>query len=121
MGDAKDRNHAAYLAYTGALRAWFVGFGVGGPALIYANDYVREAVVNKGALKEITTLFLVGALLQIGIALLNKYVNWRVYKPTNGNNGCLEGLKDRIEIDMACDWATVIVYGFAIVCLLFIV
>lgn len=76
--DATD-SLKSYLEYNKILRAWFVAFGVGGPALFLVNDKVADKFAKLGSLKILAALFLIGATAQVLGAFLNKIANWYVY------------------------------------------
>ncbi len=68
-----------YAEYNRTLRAWFVVFGVGGPATLIVNKELSMQLAQAGALRYVVALFLVGAMAQIAIALINKTASWYCY------------------------------------------
>jgi hypothetical protein len=71
---------AAYTEYNKVLRAWFVAFGVGGPALFLINDEIGTRLAKTGQLGSVAKLFLIGTGSQIAGAFINKVSNWYVYR-----------------------------------------
>jgi hypothetical protein len=68
-----------YAEYNRTLRAWFVVFGVGGPATLIVNQELSLQLARAGALRYVVGLFLVGAAAQVAIALVNKTASWYCY------------------------------------------
>lgn len=68
-----------YAEYNRTLRAWFVVFGVGGPATLIVNKDLSLQLAQAGALRYVVALFLVGAAAQVAIALINKTASWYCY------------------------------------------
>ena len=87
--DAEDASDGfgAYLEYNKVLRTWFVGFGIGGPALLLVNNSIAKSLVEAGQLRAVVFLFLLGTTAQVLGALLNKIANWYVYIGTIGAKG----------------------------------
>jgi len=75
MSDNLDK----YTEYNKVLRAWFVAFGVGGPALFLVSDAVRNRLIDTGEMRTVVILFLLGATIQIVIAFINKIINWYLH------------------------------------------
>jgi hypothetical protein len=68
-----------YAEYNRTLRAWFVVFGVGGPATLIVNKELSLQLAQAGALRYVVALFLIGAAAQVAIALVNKTASWYCY------------------------------------------
>ena len=68
-----------YEEYMKTLRAWFVAFGIGAPALFITQAHLTEPLIKSGQAVCIAILFLGGMAIQIGIAALNKWINWYLY------------------------------------------
>jgi len=79
VGDAKDE-FSAYLEYNRVLRSWFVAFGVGGPALFLINEQLGKRLAEKGQLRVVGAMFLIGTGSQVLGAVVNKIGNWYVYR-----------------------------------------
>ena len=71
-----NEEFAAYLEYNRILRAWFVAFGIGGPALFLINRPIGERLAENGQLQAVAAMFLIGAGSQVLGAMLNKIGNW---------------------------------------------
>jgi len=117
--DVSD-NFSFYLEYNKVLRAWFVAFGIGGPAFFLINEHIAHRLAELGELNRVATLFLVGAASQILGAFLNKVVNWYVYmSETAGANTtqwkykAADWLLKQFWIDMAIDVLTMGCFGVA--------
>ena len=76
---SKENLYDAYKEYNKTLRAWFVAYGVGLPALVLTNEKLIENAKNSGEAKLVAWLFAAGVLLQLSIAALNKWANWFQY------------------------------------------
>ena len=79
MANSANEYHAVYAEYSRTLRTWFVAYGVGGPVVILAQDKVASLVINSGYRWRIAAFFSVGVLLQIILALINKYAAYANY------------------------------------------
>ena len=111
---------SAYLEYNRVLRAWFVAFGVGGPALFLINPQVGARLVEKGQLRAVAAMFLVGTGSQVLGAVLNKISNWYVYR---GSNDVTYQVKWQFKffnwfvhqfwIDVLLDLSTITLFGCA--------
>ena len=120
-------SHDLYSEYNKVLRSWFVAFGVGGPAMILVNEDVRSQLVNSGQLKSVVVLFLIGVAAQVGIALLNKVLNWygycgeesETFKETRRYR-LANSVLEWFWLDIAADLAAVVVFGWAIIKVFFV-
>lgn len=72
-------HYAVYTEYSKILRTWFVGYGVGGPTLILSQKDVWENLAKVGNIKFVAYYFILGVVLQVIIALLNKSIMWVSY------------------------------------------
>lgn len=79
MANSANEYHAVYAEYSRTLRTWFVAYGVGGPVVILAQDKVASLVINSGYGWRIAAFFSTGVLLQILLALINKYAAYANY------------------------------------------
>ena len=110
----------AYLEYNKVLRTWFVGFGIGGPALLLVNNNIAKSLVEAGQLRDVVFLFLIGTTAQVLGALLNKIANWYVYIGTIDPNmkgsrrqRFADWLISQFWIDIAVDVSTIACFGYA--------
>jgi hypothetical protein len=76
----KTSHFENYADYSRTLRAWLVAYGIGGPVLFVTNDKVSERVAKSGYADLIILFFLVGVLLQIVLATVNKWGAWHMYR-----------------------------------------
>jgi len=119
-GDDGSDAQQAYVEYNKTLRAWFIAFGAGGPALLLVEEDLRNALCEANALRHVVILFLIGVAAQVAGAVLNKWVNWGMYY------GCVESaakdrwycrlashLHNKAWIDIALDAATIFLFGCA--------
>ena len=123
----QERNEEAkrcfdsYTEYTKMLRAWLVAYGIGGPILFLTKKEISEKIAQSPDAKCIVYLFLIGMALQIGLAVVNKWLNWYVYSlDSRSSQKCrwwhtfVRWLIYQFWIDMVCDllaigafvWAT---------------
>lgn len=117
--DASD-GFGAYLEYNKVLRTWFVGFGIGGPALLLVNNSIAKSLVEAGQLRDVVFLFLLGTTAQVLGALLNKVANWYVYIGTidpalkgSRRQRFADWLISQFWIDIAVDVLTIVSFGYA--------
>ena len=120
--DADDGSDgfSAYLEYNKVLRTWFVGFGIGGPALLLVNNNIAKSLVEAGQLRDVVSFFLIGTTAQVLGALLNKIANWYVYLGTidAGLKGSrrqrfAEWAISQFWIDIVVDLLTIGCFGYA--------
>ena len=71
--------YPAYSEFSKTVRTWFVGFGIGGPVVLMANERAWPAIVASGCSRDIGWLFLIGGAFQVLCALLNKHSMWYLY------------------------------------------
>ncbi|HAR46007.1 MAG: hypothetical protein A2X56_08245 [Nitrospirae bacterium GWC2_57_13] len=110
-----------YFEYNRTLRAWFVAFGIGGPALFLVNEHVSARLVAAGRLYLVAALFVIGAAAQVIGALMNKISNWYVYYSclddeftSTRKYRLAEWLIDQFWIDILLDVVTILAFGAAI-------
>jgi hypothetical protein len=71
--------YAAYEKHSAILRTWLVAYGVGAPVLVLTNEKVWELLRQSGDSRFIAGCFLLGVVLQVIIAALNKTLMWSSY------------------------------------------
>ncbi|SDR10819.1 hypothetical protein [Pseudoxanthomonas sp. CF125] len=71
---------ANYAEYSKTFRAWMVAYGIGGPVLFLLNKDAPQAIAASPNVAWIVGLFLTGVVLQILLALLNKWAAWHMYR-----------------------------------------
>jgi hypothetical protein len=69
----------SYSEFSRTVRTWFVGFGIGGPVVLMANEKIWNQLSKSGLLRDIGWLFLIGAGLQVISAILSKHSMWHLY------------------------------------------
>ena len=96
-----------YVGINSTLRAWFIAAGVGGPAFILANAPIQEKLARQGNLRCTLVIFGIGIAAQVGIAVLNKHLNWLLYRDRelggSKNHAFLEWLSEKYSLDFAAD------------------
>lgn len=113
-------NLEQYSEYNKILRSWFVAFGFGGPAVFLVNEEVRNQLVTTGNMRLVVILFLFGASAQIGIALINKILNWYAYGDkgteyeTTRRYKISNAVLDWFWLDILADLFTLVAFGWAI-------
>ncbi|MCX6554489.1 MAG: hypothetical protein NTZ12_05665 [Candidatus Aminicenantes bacterium] len=122
--DKAEGYHAGYREYNKALRTWLVAFGIGGPVLLITKETVLNRVIQQGKLKSIVTLFLIGAVLQIVIAFINKIECWYSYYcqvdenfRKSGRGRFMLWLDTQFWLDISFDLASMICFGLSILLL----
>jgi hypothetical protein len=119
---ATDTNeyYQAYVDYSRTLRTWLVAYGVGGPALMLTNTRVGEALSQSGHARLVAALFLVGVVVQITLAAVNKTAMWICYfsdgdEETNEEWWCRAAawLSTQYWIDLVCDLVSLTAFAVA--------
>jgi putative heme degradation protein len=115
------RSYSTYLEYNKVLRTWFVSFGVGGPAILLANDTLAIMLSQAEQLRTVVLLFLGGAACQVVGAVVNKAANWYIYLSTIEDAAYLSSarykfancLVEQFWIDVLLDVITIAFFGWA--------
>ncbi len=120
MDCGKD-NLDFYHEYNKTLRAWFVGFGFGVPALFIVNDAARRKLMAAESAECIVWLFLLGAAAQVLSAFINKFVSWCAYRKHSCGDTVLcwpvragARAENWILIDFAFDLASLVMFVWSI-------
>jgi hypothetical protein len=71
--------YTAYEHHSSVLRTWLVAYGVGAPVLVLTNENVWSLLRHSGESRFIAACFLLGVILQVVIAALNKVLMWSSY------------------------------------------
>lgn len=76
----EDDYFAQYWRYCAAVRNWLVAFGVGGCVLLISekSGLFKDIVGQMRA--TILCLFMTGVIVQILLALINKWIHWYLYR-----------------------------------------
>jgi hypothetical protein len=77
--EIKSEFYPPYAEFSKTLRTWFVGFGIGGPVVLLANEAAWKSIVASQCSGHMGILFLLGGGLQVTSALLNKHAMWHQY------------------------------------------
>ena len=100
---------------------WLVGFGIGVPALFIVNEAAQKKLIEADNAAWIVWLFLIGAAIQIFIALLNKVVSWCAYhKHDVGEDKCgrmakfFASMENMFAIDVISDILSMLAFGWSI-------
>jgi hypothetical protein len=125
----EDRNEASghyanYQEYNKLLRTWFVAFGIGVPALLYSRPDLLERL---GGFQQtaIVTALLVGSIVQVLVAYLNKYCSYSDWDflvrrsrspglPRTFREDCHHWLSNQIWIDKWADRITGIAFLYSL-------
>jgi hypothetical protein len=117
---SKEGFYKSYAEFSKTLRTWFVAYGIGGPIVLLSNNAAWGWLVKSGKISLIGLLFLLGGVLQVIGALLNKHAMWYLYfgeeYPTTKSNlsyRISSRYSDQGWIDVAIDIATLILFGWA--------
>ena len=110
-----------YAEYNRTLRAWFVVFGVGGPATLIAHRDLATQLAKAGTLRCVVIAFLLGAAAQVLIALINKTASWSsYYGELNAEYQksvwyrSLDWLNENFWIDVLMDLVSLFAFAYAI-------
>jgi hypothetical protein len=116
----KEAFHKSYSEFTKTLRTWFVAYGIGGPIVLLSNNAAWGWLVQSGEISLIGLLFLLGGVLQVISALLNKHAMWYLYMgeelpatKTTRAYKISETYSNQGWIDVVFDTATVLLFGWA--------
>ncbi|MCH7501322.1 MAG: hypothetical protein IH886_15210 [Nitrospinae bacterium] len=111
----------SYKDYNHTLRAWFVGFGIGGPVVFLVNAPLLDALIKSGQMICVATLFLVGVGAQIIVSFLNKVSSWTCYHgyrvksfQTTKRYKAMLWLQDQFWIDVILDLCSIGVFVGAV-------
>jgi len=78
-GHQKVEHFNNYADYSRTLRAWLVAYGIGGPVLVVTNKELLLKVAASDSADIIIFAFLLGVVLQILLAFINKWAAWYMY------------------------------------------
>lgn len=93
----KARFSATYSDYNKTLRTWFVAFGIGVPGALLLDQDARNLLFESCNANYIIYSLLIGTVIQIVIAFLNKYIAWcNEYIRSNDESE----KEDRVEISL---------------------
>ncbi len=117
-----DDIYKTYEEHMKTLRAWYVGYGVGGPVLFVTQPAFAKILVEQDVVRLVGALFLLGVLFQVLLALLNKWVNWGNYnfeKEPDSDSSRLHRFCSYVArqawIDILADVATLVFFAWATV------
>jgi len=79
MTTDREEYFKTYGEHSKVLRTWFVAYGIGGPVLLLTNETVAKTISASGESKNLVAFFLVGVMLQVVLAALNKFSMWGIY------------------------------------------
>lgn len=68
-----------YAQAARTVRAWFLAFGIGAPAIFVTNDKAAEALASTGNARLVVILFLLGVAFQVGLGLAYKHAMSYLY------------------------------------------
>jgi hypothetical protein len=71
---------ASYSEYSKSLRTWILGYGIGGPVLLFTNNSLLEIISVYPFRNLIVYLFLSGVAIQVLLAFVNKWCAWYMYR-----------------------------------------
>ena len=116
-----SRIHNTYLEYNRTLRAWYVGFGVGGPVLVLTQKHLWDVIAKSDVALPLTLWFVFGVAVQIFIAILNKWMNWLRYEERVKSTGrnvkfvrIAEFYREYFAFQLISDLGTALIYGMTI-------
>ena len=74
-----EGHYKTFEEYSKTVRGWFIAYGVGAPVLFLTQQHISKEIVKSGKGTCIILLFLSGVVIQILIAIINKWNNWFIY------------------------------------------
>jgi hypothetical protein len=109
-----------YSEFAKTLRTWFVGYGVGVPALVLTQAELRQRLANAGDLPTLAVCFLSGVFLQVMLTLIYKTAMWELYM-TETQPPRSKGLwyrsafwiSEQAWIELLVDVATIVLFAIA--------
>ena len=109
---------ANYSEYAKTLRAWLVAYGIGGPVLFLTNKELSTALKLSVYRHSIVDLFLLGVVLQLLLAFINKWCAWHMYVGEYDRSfqkrlsyKIWSWLNERIWIDLLVDGGSLIAFS----------
>jgi hypothetical protein len=119
---ARQEFLSSYNEYSKILRTWLVAFGIGGPVIFLTHDTAWQALAASGQAAYVGQLFFSGVAAQVFMAFLNKTIMWTVYcgevRPTFKSTRrykIADRLSETFWLDVFFDFATMILFSFAII------
>ena len=115
--DAAKDSYTNYAEYNKALRTWFISFGLGALVLFMLHPEFVKLLKATGNFRQVVFLFLFGCLLQVLVALMNKYSSWHMffaYRYGRVPHTFWEWLDNAFWIDKAFDITTTILFSWSI-------
>lgn len=116
----REEYFKAYGEYSKVLRTWFVAYGIGAPVLFLTNDALAEALRTSREGRFVAGFFLAGVLLQVVLAILNKFSMWGIYygefkDPFKGTRWyrIAHWFSERFSIDAVLDVLTFLAFAIA--------
>jgi hypothetical protein len=111
-----------YAEFAKTLRTWFVGYGVGAPAVVLTQAEVRRRFAEAGELKALGWLFLSGVLMQVLLAWVYKTSMWELYM-SETNAARRKGwwhasalwISEATWLELSVDFATIVLFALATV------
>lgn len=118
---ANEEFYEVYAEYNKSLRNWFVGYGIGLPALLLTNQELFRLKSDNQYLSLVLIFTSLGIALQIISALINKYCNWLLYRGYTDDEikneatafKKIDKLSNMFQIDLTFDIGTIILYAIA--------
>ena len=112
--------YRVYEHYAHLLRTWLVAYGIGGPVILLTRPEIWMKNISPGYAKFVGVLFLVGVVLQVLLALINKTVAWICYyggtketcKPKWWYK-CAYRVSEMFLIDFIVDLLTIVLFSIA--------
>lgn len=110
----------AYEEYSRTLRTWFVAYGIGAPVFLLSNERLWIRLSDSRSALFSCGLFLLGVIVQTGLASLNKCAMWALYygeeNPTfqlRRRYKLADWFSEQFWFDFLCDSLTALFLGLA--------
>jgi hypothetical protein len=109
-----------YAEFAKTLRTWFVGYGVGAPALILTQHDLRQRLIDADRMRTLGWLFLSGVLVQVLLAWLYKTAMWELYlaeTDTRRRSGwwyvSANAITEATWVEVVADIVTIVLFSVA--------
>ncbi len=120
MTTSKEEYFDAYKEHSKTLRTWLVAYGIGAPVLFMTNEKLVQKFSDSPDSELIAAFFLIGVVLQVLLAVMNKAVNWASYFAEGHKERKKEKLFtfacwfcDQFWVDMLIDIASLVFFAIA--------
>jgi hypothetical protein len=119
-GGDVEGHYTAYDEHAKTLRTWLVAYGIGAPVLILSQHEIWESLKHTHSLRLIAGLFIVGVVVQVTLAAVNKTAMWACYFGSTNKAFSktrryrfFHWLSKQYWIDLICDLSAMALFAYA--------